>query len=181
MTRNPVAKVLLFVTSPAWRLEGQGTIARWLEGELLREGRGGLIHLVLVEDAEMAKLNKQYLGHEGPTDVISFDLRGERIDPGAHNWTRDFPEQGSTGETFPTGEVYVSLDRAEQQARDYGVPVTDEASRLVLHGMLHLAGWDDSNADQKSRMSAREDEGLSRAKPEGKYLWTLHGPQGGRQ
>jgi ssRNA-specific RNase YbeY (16S rRNA maturation enzyme) len=50
-----------------------------------------------------------------------------------------------------------------------------------LHGMLHLAGWDDSREQQRRKMSVREDEGLSRAKAEGKLLWELHGPQDGRQ
>ncbi|MFH0881418.1 MAG: rRNA maturation RNase YbeY [bacterium] len=182
MIRNPVAKVRLYMKIPGWKLDGRGAIARWLEGELLREGRSGLIHLVLVDDEKIEALNEQYLGHTGPTDVISFDLLGAEEkdvfpDRAFEALVEDIPES----EAFPTGEVYVSLVRALEQAREYGVPVTDEVSRLALHGMLHLAGWDDSREELRRKMSVREDEGLSRAKAGEKLLWELHGPHDGRQ
>ena len=179
MTANPVAKVRLYSKVPGWKVNGRGAIARWLEGELLREGRNGLIHLVLVSDEKIEELNEQYLDHEGPTDVISFDLLesegGSDFPDRVIEALEELPEQ----ETFPTGEVYVSLDRAEKQALEYGVPVTDEVSRLALHGMLHLAGWDDSSAERRRKMANREDEGLERARTDGKYLWEFQGPQDG--
>jgi probable rRNA maturation factor len=180
MIRNPVAKVRLYMKIPGWKMDGRGAIARWLEGELLREGRSGLIHLVLVDDEKIEELNEQYLDHTGPTDVISFDLLETEAEVFLER-AFEALEELSENEAFPTGEVYVSLDRALEQAREYGVPVTDEVSRLALHGMLHLAGWDDSREQQRRKMSVREDEGLSRAKAEGKLLWELHGPQDGRQ
>jgi len=82
-------------------------------------------------------LNKRYLGHDFVTDVISFPLdRGTRFE----------------------GEVYVNLDRARSQAREYGVSFANELARLVIHGTLHLAGYDDKRTGDARLMRAREDE-----------------------
>ena len=91
----------------------------------------------------MRRINRQFLRHDYVTDVISFPL-GAGDEPGAQ------------------GEIYVNLDRARRQAHEYGVTFAGETRRLLIHGMLHLLGYKDGTANQKARMSRREDLILSR-------------------
>jgi conserved hypothetical protein TIGR00043 len=95
------------------------------------------ITLVLTDDNFLLDLNRRFLHHDYKTDVISFNL-GERgiID----------------------GEIYVSVDRARVQAKRYKVTTKAEVLRLIIHGILHLTGWDDKTRSQKLRMRRRENE-----------------------
>jgi probable rRNA maturation factor len=95
------------------------------------------ITLVLTDDNFLLDLNRRFLHHDYKTDVISFNL-GERgiID----------------------GEIYVSVDRARVQAKRYKVTTEAEVLRLIIHGILHLTGWDDETRSQKLRMRRRENE-----------------------
>ena len=95
------------------------------------------ITLVLTDDNFLLDLNRRFLHHDYKTDVISFNL-GERgiID----------------------GEIYVSVDRARVQAKRYKVTTEAEVLRLIIHGILHLTGWDDKTRSQKLRMRRRENE-----------------------
>lgn len=80
------------------------------------------LSVALVSDDQIAALNAEYLGHEGPTDVISFHLHGE-----------DEP---------PLGDVYVGVEQAARQAEGFGASVAEEVLRLAVHGTLHVLGWD---------------------------------------
>lgn len=84
--------------------------------------RQGWISVVLVGSRRCRALNKRFLHHDVVTDVIAFPLETGRI---------------------LEGEIYVNLDRAKQQARAYHVRFTEEVARLVIHGTLHLLGYDD--------------------------------------
>jgi len=94
------------------------------------------ISVVFVDGAKMRRLNARYLGHDYATDVIAFPL-------------------SDTGR--PDGEIYVNVDRAREQADHYGVRFGDEIARLVIHGTLHLAGYDDAGKAPARRMKAVED------------------------
>jgi rRNA maturation RNase YbeY len=86
-------------------------------------------------------MNRRFLGHAYATDVISFPLgEGDAVE----------------------GELYVNLDRARVQARHYGVTRTHELVRLVVHGTLHLTGYDDRLPEDRRRMRQREDFYLAR-------------------
>ena len=101
------------------------------------------LSVVFVESRAIRKINRRFLGHDYVTDVIAFSL-GERDEPGAQ------------------AEIYVNLDRAKSQARDYGVTFAEETRRLLIHGTLHVLGYSDANARQKAGMTRREDFHLSR-------------------
>lgn len=90
----------------------------------------------LVSAAEMARVNVRYLGHEGSTDVITFDY-------------------GSTPGRL-RGELYVSVPDALAQASEFGRPWTEELLRYVIHGLLHLAGYDDLEPAKRRRMKSAE-------------------------
>ena len=86
--------------------------------------RVGTLTLILADDVTLCRLNREFKGASGPTDVLSFDL----ADP-IHPDGGDF------------GEIYISVDRAEAQARERSRGLSDEISWLAVHGTLHLLGY----------------------------------------
>jgi probable rRNA maturation factor len=80
------------------------------------------LSIALVDDATIASLNHEWLDHEGPTDVISFPLY-------------------ESGES-PVGDVYVGVAQAIRQAADRNIDPAEEIVRLVVHGTLHVLGYD---------------------------------------
>jgi len=102
------------------------------------------ISVALVNDATMARLNRDHLGHNGPTDVLSFDLR-DAVDE----------------KTAIDGEIVMSVDMAVKQARERGHAVEAELALYAVHGTLHLLGYDDRRKADAKRMHAMENEILT--------------------
>jgi probable rRNA maturation factor len=96
----------------------------------------------LVTAAEMARVNEQFLRHDGPTDVITFDYR----EPGARLALH--------------GEIFLCVEVAVAQARAFRVPWQEELTRYVLHALLHLHGYDDRKAADRRRMKRAENQSL---------------------
>ncbi|MCH7526379.1 MAG: rRNA maturation RNase YbeY [Planctomycetes bacterium] len=99
------------------------------------------ISVALVDDARIAKLNKQYLRHDGATDVLSFNLSEEPFD-------------------LLEGEVVISTQTAEREALDRGHDPMAEVLLYAIHGTLHLLGLKDDTAEQADRMHRIEEEVL---------------------
>jgi len=102
------------------------------------------ISVALVDDTAMARLNRDHLGHDGPTDVLSFDLRDE-----------------GDGTNAIDGEIVLSLDTAGREARKRGHAVEAELALYAVHGTLHLLGYNDRRKADAARMHEMEDEILS--------------------
>lgn len=99
--------------------------------------RAALLEVALVDDRTIARLNRRFLGHRGPTDVLTFP-GGRRLgDPAL-------------------GEVVISVERARVQARQARWPVRREVALLLIHGVLHLRGYDDRTPQAARRMRAAE-------------------------
>jgi rRNA maturation RNase YbeY len=94
------------------------------------------LSIVLVGDARLARLHAVHMGDPSPTDVITFDLSDEI--------------------TGPSGEIYASAVRARDVARARGVPKRRELALYVVHGVLHLCGFDDRARADRARMRAAE-------------------------
>lgn len=103
--------------------------------------RDAEINIVMVNDKKMQQLNGKYLDHWYATDVLSFPL-------------------GDSTALKVEGEVYINLDQARRQAKEYGVSYRNETARLVIHGVLHLLGYDDATKAQKQTMTKLEDRYL---------------------
>jgi len=101
--------------------------------------------VVIVDDPRMASMHRDYLGVDGTTDVITFDLREAGGDAGAPIDAVD-------------GEVYLCLDEARRRAEQFGHPARQELLLYATHGLLHLLGYDDHDEDDHHRMHAKEDE-----------------------
>jgi probable rRNA maturation factor len=95
------------------------------------------VSILLCDDASIASLNAEYRGKEGPTDVLSFP-QVEAAD--------EIPESGP----FLAGDIIISLDTLRSNAEYFSVAPDEEFKRLVIHGILHLSGFDHEtiNADE---------------------------------
>ena len=90
----------------------------------------------LVGEKEMAKVNQQFLQHSGSTDVITFDY--------------------AEGQSVLHGEIFISIDDAISQAKEFGTTWQSELVRYVVHGVLHLRGFDDLNSVARKKMKLEE-------------------------
>jgi probable rRNA maturation factor len=112
----------------------------------LRSGKRRLasVSIALVTNATIARLNRRFLAHRGPTDVISFTLAGPSGD---------------------AGDIYIAPAVAREAAAALGIPVREEILRLVVHGILHVTGHDhpDGEARLRSPMWRKQEAILRRA------------------
>jgi probable rRNA maturation factor len=108
------------------------------------------VGVVLVDDETIHRLNRDYLAHDEPTDIITFALAGDD----------DFVA-GPGGMRRELGEMYISYERAAAQSADWGTDQEREIRFLTVHGVLHLLGWDDGTTEERERMLARQGEILA--------------------
>lgn len=122
---------------PIPRAKMQHVIERVLRGEKWHKKpiESASVNVILVDDVRIHAMNKEFLQHDYPTDIITFPLEENEID----------------------GELYISLDTAARQADEYGVSLTNELMRLAAHGTLHLIGYDDATDEERKEMSRLED------------------------
>ena len=105
--------------------------------------------VVLVDDPTIHELNRQYLAHDEPTDVITFVLDEKKTDA-----PFILPGEGAFRQL---GEIYISCERAAAQSGEWASDPVREVCFLVIHGVLHLLGWDDATPEQRTRMLARQE------------------------
>jgi len=114
-----------------------------------------LVHvsLVLSDHETVRRLNQSYLDHDYNTDVLSFSLRDG---PGPSPPTDD---------TAVEGEIYVDLDTAAERHGEFDTSFDREAYRYVLHGLLHLLGYDDADPSGQTTMRKKENQYLDAVLP----------------
>lgn len=137
----PAGEISIAVASPRRGLLPAADV-RWLAGVVRRAVaalglRPAEISVRILDDAAIADLHDRWLGVQGPTDVITFDL-GSPDGPGLH------------------GDIAVSVETARRLAAEVGWDVRHELAYYAVHGLLHLAGEDDIAADDRRRMRASE-------------------------
>jgi|CXWL01.1.fsa_nt_gi probable rRNA maturation factor len=113
---------------------------------LKQRGEAGReLSVALVRDAEMRELNRRFRKKDKATDVLSFPAG-----------------DGVSGEQALLGDVIISIDTARRVARELGVPVEDELTRYLAHGILHLLGHDHHRAADRAKMARWEERLLGR-------------------
>lgn len=95
----------------------------------------GDLNFIITTDEELVKINREFLGRDYYTDVISFD-------------DSSYKETG--------GEIYISLDTVRRNSITYNVALEEELVRVMIHGLLHLCGYRDDNIREKKVMNERE-------------------------
>jgi probable rRNA maturation factor len=167
---------------PPWRIDVQSrpgvprlvavqALARTVAAALGAAGapRPASIGLVLSDDRELAELNVAHLGHEGPTDVLSFPLLPPVAFPAHAGQDRGVlraaaPFALPPGRRVHLGDIVVSVERAIEQANegrggqagDQRWSSADELRLLVTHGTLHICGWDHAAPSEEAAMRALE-------------------------
>ncbi len=102
------------------------------------------ISIVIADDEEITLLNRQYFQRQGPTNVISFPMEAEKSE---------------SGQPRMLGEVVISADTAKRHAAAAGIPTEEEIFFLLVHGALHLVGYDhEGPAGERKKMEAKEKE-----------------------
>lgn len=135
--KTPPAAQIGIRRSVAERVASDTAIRAAAVAALAHGGRPTLdVDVILVSDRALAALHAQFLGDPSPTDVMAFDLGAEGGSPGA--------------------EIYVSVDCARRVARTRGVSAERELLLYVVHGALHLCGFDDHSGGERKRMRAAE-------------------------
>ena len=121
-----------------------------VEFALLEESRpdNAEVSVSFVDDDTIADLNERYRGLARPTDVLSFECDG--VDDEASGDVEGAP-------VFELGDIVIAPDVAERQTREFGTTLEEEVSLLLVHGVLHLCGYDHIEDDEAEVMEARED------------------------
>jgi probable rRNA maturation factor len=115
---------------------------KWIKNSSKSEGYEiSTLNYIFCSDEYLLEINKQYLDHNYFTDIITFD--------------------NSEEDNVLEGDIYISVERVEENARTFQTDFATEMRRVLIHGLLHLAGYEDSDDSLKSVMRGKEDEYLA--------------------
>ena len=114
--------------------------SRWLKEVARVEGKKvGDISVIFCSDNYLLEINKKHLNHNYYTDIITFDY--------------------CEGDTL-SGDLFISVDSVRENAKYYDVSFDEELNRVIVHGVLHLIGYDDHSPEDVSQMRAKENTSL---------------------
>jgi rRNA maturation RNase YbeY len=133
--------VLFLEKAPGYTLKDKRKIKRWIRRTIETEkSLCGDISFVFEQDEEVYRINVEYLQHDWYTDVISFEYNeGKRVN----------------------GDIIISVDRVKENAGRYGVTVEEEMKRVMIHGVLHLLGYEDGSVEERENMTVLENKYLA--------------------
>jgi rRNA maturation RNase YbeY len=136
--------IRIFYDDTAFRLKRSGK-ARGIVREIIsKENKTfGDLSFIITNDERLKEINIEFLRHDYYTDVITFNYNVKDI---------------------INGEIYISLDRVKENALNYNVSLEAELFRVLIHGVLHLVGYDDTSEEKRSEMRRMEDYWLGSLK-----------------
>lgn len=109
----------------------------WIKDVIISEGKAiGNISFIFCSDDYLWEVNKKYLNHDYYTDIITFDYVEDAI---------------------INGDIFISIDRVRDNAREFSTSIINELHRVLIHGILHLIGYEDKSKEDKMLMTAKED------------------------
>jgi rRNA maturation RNase YbeY len=124
-----------------FKLEEETKVSDWISTTILNENcKVGEINYIFCDDDYLHKLNVEFLEHDTLTDIISFDY--------------------SVGKELH-GDIYISIERVTDNAKDFNVDVSEELDRVMIHGVLHYCGFKDKTEEDAKLMREKENHYLS--------------------
>lgn len=138
------SKIFFFLEEVNYALKKKRNIRSWIIQTAENEDyKIGTLNYIFTNDEILVQLNKEYLRHFTLTDIITFDM--------------------SESSGILSGDIYISVDRAKENAKEYKDSLTNEIKRLMIHGVLHLMGYKDKSREEREQMRAKEEYYLSLA------------------
>lgn len=124
-----------------FELPNENEIEKWLSEVIVSESKKeGDINYIFCDDEYLHEINVKYLDHDTFTDIISFDY--------------------SIGNELH-GDIFVSVERVADNAKDFNVSFDEELKRVLAHGILHFAGYKDKSEEDELLMRSKEDEKIA--------------------
>ena len=140
------APIHFFSEDISYTLKNKMRLRAWIEATIHEEGyQLEELNFILCSDAYLLTLNQQYLNHDTYTDVITFDNSEEL--------------------KMIVGDVFISIERIQENARQFKGTIAGELCRVMVHGTLHLLGYKDKGKAAKKLMTQKEDFYLNRLNP----------------
>jgi len=125
-----------FHTETNFKLKNKDIYSLWIGEAILKmEKEEGEINYVFCDDAYLLKINQDFLNHDTYTDIISFDY--------------------SEGKLL-SGDIFISIERVVENAKEFKVSFEKELQRVLIHGILHYAGFNDKTKEEKEEMRQQE-------------------------
>ncbi len=132
----PETAVSFYMEDVTFELPDEQKLEEWLRSIAAQEGKPlGELNFIFCSDEHLRGINVTYLDHDYYTDVITFPYTDDAVH----------------------GDIFISVDRVRDNATTLGISFENELLRVMAHGVLHLAGYDDKSPEKKVLMSARED------------------------
>ncbi|MBR3745240.1 MAG: rRNA maturation RNase YbeY [Bacteroidales bacterium] len=136
--------ISFFKENTTFDIKQKNKIKSWLKNVASGYGfSAGDLNYVFCDDEYLLQMNRQYLGHDYYTDIITFDSRedacSKRLD----------------------GDIFISVDTVRANGEEYGEGFEREIMRVIAHGLLHLMGFDDHTASQQKKMREAENTALA--------------------
>ncbi len=132
-----VTSIHFFQEDTTYIVKQKKRIKEWVLSCVKSEGKElGDLNYIICSDSYLRAINKEHLDHDYETDIVTFDY--------------------STGDVL-SGDLFISIDRIKDNASNLGVSVIDELHRVLIHGVLHLAGYKDKLPEEQAIMRSKED------------------------
>ena len=132
---------IIFHSQCNFTLSKQDARSKWIFNSIINESRKvGELNFIFCTDQYLLEKNIQFLNHDTYTDVITFDYSDSKI---------------------INGDVFISVERVKENANTFEVDFEDELDRVMIHGILHLAGYQDKSKEETNIMRKKEDFYLS--------------------
>ncbi len=147
---GPPVRFMAIIIHKAAAGVSQQALARFVRRARRSAGLAGQVNVMLASSREVRALNRRFRSKDAPTDVLAFPCRPSAW-PGSSTWVRS-----SRSRAAEAGDIVICSDIAAANARRYGHPPALEVKILILHGMLHLAGYDhEGDAGEMARKEER--------------------------
>ena len=135
--------IRFFTEDISFSLKNKGLVRKWIKQTIIDESHKlRELNFIFCSDQYLLSINQQFLNHDTYTDIITFD--------------------NSDKEGLIIGDIFISVDRVQDNAESFKTKLEDEIQRVMIHGTLHLLGYPDKGKEAKVIMTQKEDFYLSK-------------------